>query len=81
MDKKAQGLSINTIIIALIALTVLVVLILIFTGAMGNWLNNTNSCEPVKGTCKDSCFAGTEVQVSFNCKGEGMVCCAKLGTA
>lgn len=33
--KKAQGISINTIIIAAIALIVLVVLIAIFTGRMG----------------------------------------------
>ncbi len=33
--RKAQGLSINTIIVAAIALIVLVVLIAIFTGRMG----------------------------------------------
>ena len=35
MDKKAQGISINTIIIAAIALIVLVVLVAIFTGRIG----------------------------------------------
>ena len=34
---KAQGISINTIIIAAIALIVLVVLIAVFTGRIGNW--------------------------------------------
>ena len=34
-SKKAQGISINTIIIAAIALIVLVVLVMIFTGRMG----------------------------------------------
>ena len=37
MNKKAQGVSINTIIIAAIALIVLVVLVMIFTGRMGIW--------------------------------------------
>ncbi len=35
--KKAQGISINTIIIAAIALIVLVILIAIFAGRMGIW--------------------------------------------
>jgi hypothetical protein len=35
MNKKAQGISINTIIIAAIALIVLVVLVAIFTGRLG----------------------------------------------
>ena len=37
MDKKSQGISINTIIIAAIALIVLVVLIAIFTGKIGGF--------------------------------------------
>ena len=39
MDKKAQGLSLNTIIIAIIVLIVLVVIILVFTGAFGTIIN------------------------------------------
>ncbi len=35
MDKKGQGLSLNTIIIAVLALVVLVVLLVIFTGRIG----------------------------------------------
>ncbi len=35
MSKKAQGLSINVIIVAAIALIVLVVLVAIFTGRLG----------------------------------------------
>lgn len=35
MNKKAQGLSVNVIIIAAIALIVLVVLVAIFTGRLG----------------------------------------------
>ncbi|MBD3355092.1 hypothetical protein GF361_03855 [Candidatus Woesearchaeota archaeon] len=35
MDKKAQGLPINVIIVAAIALIVLVVLVAIFTGRLG----------------------------------------------
>ncbi|MCK5283539.1 MAG: hypothetical protein KAK00_09115 [Nanoarchaeota archaeon] len=37
MQKKAQGISINTIIIAVIALTVLIILIAVFTGRISLW--------------------------------------------
>ena len=49
--KKAQGLSVTTIVIAAIALVVLVVLIAVFTGRMGIWGQNldqaqkTQACE------------------------------------
>ena len=35
--KKAQGLPMNTIVIAAIVLVVLVVIVLIFTGGIGGW--------------------------------------------
>ena len=54
MNKKAQGLSINTIIIAAIALVVLVVLIAIFTGRLGMFskgLGDVGKCQNLGGTC------------------------------
>ncbi len=50
--KKGQGLSLNVIIIAALALIVLVVLVAIFTGKMGEWTANlkkqeTKYCGPV----------------------------------
>jgi len=48
MDKRAQGLSINVIIIVAIALIVLVVLVAVFTGRMGSFVGNvdeTTSCD------------------------------------
>jgi len=44
-NKKAQGISINTIIIAIIALVVLVLLIAIFTGKMGQWVGGLSDSE------------------------------------
>ncbi len=46
--KKAQGLSLNTIVIAALALLVLVVLVLIFTGRIGKFgqgVDETNKCQ------------------------------------
>lgn len=48
MSKKAQGLSMNVIIIAAIALLVLVILAVIFIGRMGSTARNIDQC---KGTC------------------------------
>lgn len=52
--KKAQGLSIQTIIIAVLAITVLVVMILIFMGVIrpsGLFISEQLSCEARGGLC------------------------------
>ena len=51
MDKKGQGLSINAIIVAAIALIVLVVLVAVFTGRFGGFISEVDRC---KGSCVDS---------------------------
>ncbi len=51
--RKAQGLSINTIIIAIICLIVLVVIIAIFTGRMGSFSKGVEET----ATCENSCMA------------------------
>jgi hypothetical protein len=51
MFKKAQGMSINTIIIAIIVLVVLVVLVMIFTGYFGGWTGRVATCSSQAGIC------------------------------
>jgi hypothetical protein len=53
MAKKAQGMSMNTIIIAIIVLIVLVVLVMIFTGYFGGWTKGVARCQAGGGTCTD----------------------------
>lgn len=53
-SKKAQGISINTIIIAAIALIVLVVLVMIFTGRLGLFSRGVSETT----TCDQACVAG-----------------------
>jgi len=53
MGKKAQGLSINTIIISVIALVVLVVLVAIFTGKLGLFSKGLGEVT----TCEQACQA------------------------
>ena len=57
MDKKAQGISLNVIIIAAIALIVLIVLVIIFTGRAGTFNKGLKDCHNKNGLClkKDTC--------------------------
>jgi flagellar basal body-associated protein FliL len=48
MSKKAQGMSMNVIIIAALALLVLVILAIIFIGRMGSTTRGVDQC---KGNC------------------------------
>jgi len=86
MLKKAQGISINTIIVAAIALIVLVVLVVIFTGRMGQWGISTKDCVLQGGRCAPECGSvdyGTEdypiEYTAWECKDEGDICCIKGG--
>jgi len=49
--KKAQSISINTIVVAAIALTVIILVILITTGSIGNFRRSADSCESNGGEC------------------------------
>ncbi|MBC8444231.1 hypothetical protein H8D83_01465 [Candidatus Woesearchaeota archaeon] len=67
MDKKAQGLSLNTIIIAALVLLVLVILAVIFTGRMGQWGTETNNCEKQGGICTEECGDGFTQHPIWKC--------------
>ena len=53
MDKRGQGISMNVIIIAAIALLVLVVLSVVFMGRMGTFSSGTAECNNQGGKCSD----------------------------
>ena len=85
MNKKAQGLSINTIIIAVIALVVLVVLIAVFTGRIGVFSkgvgdvtgDTTKTCVGELGgelITGDECPEG-KVPISSSDSGGNKLCC------
>lgn len=71
MNKKAQGLSMNTIIIAALALIVLVVLTTIFVGRIGLWRQSTDECQNNAGICIDleagACEGQYERTVDYPC--------------
>jgi len=51
MAKKAQGMSLNVIIIAALGLLVLVVLAIIFTGRTGVFVKESDKCDVQRGKC------------------------------
>ncbi len=53
MKKKAQGISVNVIIIAAIALLLLVILSVIFIGNLGQFGAGVAECENKGGKCAD----------------------------
>ncbi len=67
MNKKAQGLSLNTIIIAALVLLVLVILAVIFTGRMGKWGSETSNCEKQGGSCIEECGEGLTQHPTWKC--------------
>ena len=74
--KKAQGLSLNTIIIAALVIMVLVILILVFTGRMGSFSAQSESCQAKGGQCKEGCGDGEmENVLGGQCPSEDQVCC------
>ncbi|MBC8501024.1 MAG: hypothetical protein H8D38_04650 [DPANN group archaeon] len=83
MNRKGQGLSINVIIIAAIALLVLVILSVLLIRGGANIVEGT-SCRGVGGQCAVSCSqlsTGTTVYTPHStakCETEGEVCCIVL---
>lgn len=51
MRKKAEGLSLTTIVIAALALLVLIILSVIFVGRIGRWNEQSLECEQRGGVC------------------------------
>ena len=87
-NKRAQGISINTIIIAAIALLVLVILSVIFMGRMGWFSQKSNDCLALTGASGD-CDRGTSCGAGYTQHPSGVcydgkeidrynVCCIKI---
>ncbi len=85
MEKKAQGLSLNTIIIAIIVLIVLVVIIMVFTGYFSSrFTPGVTSCVNAGGTCEskdDGCgfdaFSNKIPTLAATCEVQDTICCSK----
>jgi len=72
MRKKAQGLSLNVIIIAALALLVLVIVAVIFMGRAGMFRRESGDCATLGGYCsRTGCAGDFERQVSYDCNLDG----------
>ena len=85
--KKAQGISMNVIIIAALALLVLVVLSVVFIGKTGKWGTDIGKCEVNGGACvadlaacKEQYGEQSALNPAWVCDdGEKPACCVPLG--
>jgi hypothetical protein len=81
MNKKAQGISLNVIIIAAIALLVLVILSVIFMGRMGTFTDKSKDCASAtggNGQCLSACEGDHPTEVSiYTCPTTTDKCCVK----
>lgn len=79
MSKKAQGISMNVIVIAAIALLVLVVLSVVFMGRMGVFNKGAAECRNNGGVCADECGKGDAAGFGTEFKeaacSDGKKCC------
>jgi len=53
--KKAQNMSLSTIVVAALVVLVLIVLSVIFIRSSGNFSKDVNSCASMGGTCGALC--------------------------
>ncbi|MBD3204006.1 hypothetical protein GF327_06910 [Candidatus Woesearchaeota archaeon] len=84
MEKKGQGLSLNTIIVAALALLVLIIIAMIFTGRIKLWRENTDACVNKGGRCVSDdrnaqgeyeyCSSMYDKIIAGDCP-EDMICC------
>ncbi|MBN1501907.1 hypothetical protein JW930_00045 [Candidatus Woesearchaeota archaeon] len=71
--KKAQGISINVIIVAAIALVVMIILVLIFTTNIRNWRESSQACASLGGVCVEratDCTGEYAKIIEGSCPGE-----------
>jgi hypothetical protein len=96
LNKKAQGMSMNIIVVAAIALLILIIIIAIFASRMGKFASTQDSCDGKGGTCGQSTYVvgpparsicnANYVKVGDCSEAESAnpavkkACCVKLGT-
>lgn len=76
--KKAQGLSLETIIIAAILLATAIILIFIVSKQGGIFGKNITDCQAQQGVCVSSaaaCIQQGGQPMSFSCPKETPACC------
>jgi hypothetical protein len=81
ISKKAQGMPLNVIIIAVLGLIVLVILAVMFTGKSREFSAGISSCSAKQGKCQIPACGDDQVTIDGKCdpkKDTGANCCAKV---
>ena len=79
--KKAQGLPLNTIVIAAIAIIVLIIVVLFFSGKFGQSSAALEDCEAKGGVLKAAASDCPENTIPTPTGGEDKkYCCIQLGS-
>jgi hypothetical protein len=76
--RKAQSLSMTTIIVAALAVLVLIILALILTGKMRIFGTATGSCENQGGDCEAGCEPNERPLMGTNCPEAKPMCCIDI---
>lgn len=86
LDKKAQSMSLNTIVIAALVVLVLIVLSVIFIRSSGNFVDDVGSCASQGGkcaiACNDAAYGTLDYTIpkpSASCADDGDMCCLPIG--
>lgn len=79
---KAQGLSLNVVVIAALGIIVLVILVIIFSGKADLFGKSLTNCQEKGGTCSGSCGPEDYVIKNTNCNNDkdltNDLCCMPL---
>lgn len=76
--RKAQGLPLRFIILAVLALVVIIVVITIYFQENEKISGSLESCASKGGICKKTVDCSSEKIISGDYCGTGMVCCAQI---
>lgn len=71
MNRKAQGLSLNVIVLAAIAILVLLVLLFLLLGGSGSFRKGVSTCNGVCQSVKSSCSSSSVPIPMENCDATG----------
>ena len=81
MNKKAVQLGLNTIVVAVIALTVMTVVLFFFTGQFGDATDEIKSCESRLGKCVSESQCDGRVLENTECPGSEVCCFDPMSSA
>jgi len=77
--RRAQGLPMNVIIIAALALLVLVILAVVFSGKIKQFMQGADDCISKKGECVPESEGCDGAVIPAQACEKGKICCVKSG--